>query len=261
MPANDIIRGIGPAYTWNENFRTDDVIRSIDSLNATVNHELTENVTTVLRVQAGEALCRWLNYLRSSRLIENHAVSEYSQVPVRVLVYGPDLCAVQEKLITLPVLVSNGLEVYLRTLMDALLDISVQPEKLSSVLVPIHGYLDSPSAMPGLLATPDAEPLNVRLWVINQKMMWAGQDRVLNEFTELVWTLFYLFRSGPAHQRGDHANANLMVARTYRRRIFLPDVPNDEELTTFGAPTLRESLLFRHWVLDALKDSNSPSTP
>ena len=117
------------------------------------------------------------------------------------------------------------------------------------------------STLPPLHDTAN-ESGNLRYWVITNESMWAGQHRAIDEIAEVLWAFFHWLnqetRKGvEAFTDGEGTDVNHCVwhlARSFRRRIVLPEVPSDEFLQTstltrrVGLPTPRESLLFRPWV-------------
>lgn len=93
--------------------------------------------------------------------------------------------------------------------------------------------------------------------------MWAGQHRAQDEIAEVLWSFFHYFHQEmrkelPNPTDGNGTNEERCVwhlARSFRRRIVLPEVPSDDTPQANmpsrpggGRPRLRESLLFRPWV-------------
>lgn len=128
-------------------------------------------------------------------------------------------------------------------------------------LIPVHDtatHNPATATLPSLQETV-AESGNLRYWAITNENMWAGQHRVLDEISEIIWSFFHLFSLDALTDfaTGNGVDAELCVwelARSFRRRIVLPEVPAEDaqRASTLsrraGFPTLRESLLFRPWV-------------
>lgn len=98
---------------------------------------------------------------------------------------------------------------------------------------------------------------NLRYWVITNETMWAQQHRVLDEIAELLWSLFHWFNqasgidggTGTTRTRTDRSACKWHLARSFRRRIVLPEVSDQSAVTMkSGLPSLRETLLFRPWA-------------
>ena len=133
-------------------------------------------------------------------------------------------------------------------------------------LIPVHDasqYDPSSAILPSLHDTA-SESGNLRYWVITNESMWAQQHRVLDETAELMWSLFHWFNQATAAQdvtgstriRADRSACRWHLARSFRRRVILPEVPDHSSVTMkAGLPSLRESLLFRPWAFA------SPFTP
>lgn len=175
--------------------------------------------------------------------------------------YVRDFRSVQEKQITIPVNVPFGLENYLMTTLPQEYDDLPSLFMDFKPLVPVHDsskYNPSTASIPSLRDTT-AESGNLRYWVITNESMWASQHRVLDEFTELMWALAHWFNRAlsPATNTGvytleDNSLACWQLARSFRRRIVLPEVPSDRAppvAMKSGLPSLRETLLFRPWAL------------
>jgi hypothetical protein len=167
---------------------------------------------------------------------------------------------VQEKQITIPVNIPSGLEIYLlSTIQQEFNDI---PSHFFDArpLIPIHDstrYDASSATLPSLRDTA-AESGNLRYWVITNESMWACQHRVMDEFAELMWTMFHWFNQAISASSmhgnstlGDTSTCCWQLARSFRRRIVLPEVPDkaiSSAPTKPGLPSLRETLLFRPWA-------------
>lgn len=127
-------------------------------------------------------------------------------------------------------------------------------------LIPIHDatkYDPSTAILPSLQDSTVSESGNLRYWVITKESMWAQQHRVLDETAELIWSLFHWFNQvsstddvlGDTRIRTDSQACKWHLARSFRRRIVLPEVSDKSALTMkSGLPSLRETLLFRPWA-------------
>lgn len=111
----------------------------------------------------------------------------------------------------------------------------------------------------------------LKCWYITGDAKWGSMDRFGDEVTELMWSLHGWFKvvSRKSVDSSESSRSSFMlwakscgateVARRYRRRFILPNVPLHHP-TSFarlfnGYPTLRESLLFRAWVRRCPPDS------
>ena len=178
--------------------------------------------------------------------------------------HGPDLASVQEKQITVPLIIPYDLENFI------LNDISNQypdlPHNYTAFkpLISVHdpaAHDPATATLPSLQDTV-AESGNLRYWVVTNESMWAGQHRVMDEISEVLWSLFHWFNHGEAmdperntgNNNTDDDECAWYLARMFRRRIVLPELPTDDIQHTnvsnrrSGLPTLRESILFRPWA-------------
>ena len=180
--------------------------------------------------------------------------SGYSTRRIRLQVCFQDLAAVQEKQITIPVIVPWALEDYL---------LSKLPQQYGDVpshfinfkpLIPVHDastYKPRPPIFPSLQDTA-SESGNLRYWVITNESMWGQQHRVLDETAELMWSLFHWvnYNSDTMEIETDRPGCKWHLARSIRSRAVLHEVSDH---STFcmkpGLPSLRETLLFRQWAL------------
>ena len=168
-------------------------------------------------------------------------VRNYLTRRIRFHVYGPTFQAVQEKQITIPLLITQRLEDFLlRKVWEDYPDLPAA----SKPLIPLHDatkYDAATSNLPSLRDTT-TEKGNLRYWVITNTSMWAGQHRVLDEMTEILWDLqsFYqaaqetnypgllsFFGFGPQYSRKKHT-------------LLYPETRDKDRL---------DVLLFRQWVL------------
>ncbi|CAF9940224.1 MAG: hypothetical protein ALECFALPRED_008485 [Alectoria fallacina] len=231
-----------PTYVWDEDFRIDDFERTIESYN----NGLWANVR--------KAICGKLGI--PTRI---NGYRDYSTRRIRRQVCGPDLATVQEKQITIPVIVPWALEDYL---------LSTLPQQYEDIpshftdfkpLIPIHDATKYDPSTAILLSLQDtaSESGNFRYWVITNESMWAQQHRVLDEIAELMWSLFHWFNQvsgtdgvmGATRMRTDNSACRWHLARSFRRRIVLPEVSDHSSVTMkSGLPSLRETLLFRPWA-------------
>ena len=179
---------------------------------------------------------------------------------IRRRVQGPDINAVLEKQITIPLILPWDLENYILT------NIPHQHPDLPShitrhpPLIPVHDTFkyDSTQGILPTLRDIVSEKGNLRYWVITNESMWAGQHRALDEIAEVLWSFFYWFKQtqNPTDLNTDSEECVWHLARFCRRNIVLPQVPTDNALfptnrIKAGLPSLRESLLFRPWVIQS----------
>lgn len=177
--------------------------------------------------------------------------------------YGPDLKTVQEKQITIPLIIPWALQDYfMSTLTQEYKDV---PSHFLGfpALIPVHDSTKYDPAVARLASLRDSpsERGNLRYCVITNESMWANEHRVLDEFAELMWTLSRWFdRCLRTSENYARANAHTdsesclpALAQYLRERIVLPEIPDDQanQLTTrSGRLSLREALLFRRWAFD-----------
>lgn len=108
---------------------------------------------------------------------------------------GPDFRSVQEKQITIPVIIPWALENFLLSALPQTIDDLPQHFTNFSPLIPVHDptrYDPNISGVPSLHDTA-SEKGNLRFWIITNESMWAGQHRMMDEFAELMWPLFYWY--------------------------------------------------------------------
>lgn len=184
---------------------------------------------------------------------------------IRRQVYGPDFGSVMAKQITMPIMIPIELE-------DSLShDLAQRPgiptqRGAQSLLIPVHDSSnhDPFGALPNLHDSVSAS--NLRFWVITNESMWAGQHRAVDEASEVLWALFYWFTDSVREfgQEGTHDDCLWNLARAFRRRIVLPEVPpGDGNKSTRCELSVREALLFRDWALHTPKkrrEWEDPST-
>lgn len=188
--------------------------------------------------------------------------ANYSTRRIRREVYGPDFKAVQEKQITIPVNIPSDLEHWLLDIIPQ--EFTDLPSHFTDFkpLIPIHDTTKHDPATATIPSLQDKHGVggNLRYWVITNKSMWAGQYRVLDEFSELMWSFATWFaRAGELPRRGGkktHDNVQhscWALASLFKRRIVLSDAllaARDQSVdmeSEFHA--LRESVFFRAWVM------------
>ena len=184
----------------------------------------------------------------------------YSTRRIRRQVYGPNIQAVQAKQITIPVNVPFGLENFLLTSLPQEYDNLPSHFTDFKPLIPIHDpskYSRNRAHLPSLQDTA-AENGNLRYWIITNESMWASQHRVLDEFAELMWCQFHWFvqamSTGPftgVRTLEDNSLSCWHSARSFRRRIVLPELPSNQLESVAkrpDIPSLRETLLFKPWA-------------
>ncbi|MCJ1402518.1 hypothetical protein MMC11_005738 [Xylographa trunciseda] len=195
---------------------------------------------------------------------QDFGYSGYLTRRIRQQVHGPDLKSVMEKQITIPMMVPYDLENFL---LNVLPNVSATVSAPKPFLIPVHDpslpplRTNAPGVLPHLNDTATEEG-NLRYWVITNKSMWAGQNRVADEVFEILWSLFDWFR-----RRNDNRvvrnctepEAVWHMAESIRRRAVQPEIPQ-----SYGVPSTRysriiasnrrvlspaEMMLFRAWVL------------
>ena len=264
-----------PNYVCDENFRIDNLERTIESCNNGLWGSVQMAICGKLGIPFRPTGCEspFLSSLpRFTPGVNLHAYCRptdrnYSTRRIRRQVCARNLAAVQEKQITIPVIVPWALEDYLLTTL---------PQQYGDIplhftgfrpLIPVHDasrYDASTSVIPSLQDTA-SESGNLRYWVITNESMWAQQHRVIDEMAELMWSLFHWFNqiSGATRFGTDNSECKWYLARSYRRRIVLPDVSARSSFTMkTGLPSLRETLLFRPWAFASpvTLDRYSPGT-
>ena len=177
----------------------------------------------------------------------------YSTRRIRLQVCSRDLAAVQEKQITMPVIVPWALEDYL---------LSKLPQQYGDLpshftnfkpLIPVHdASRDDPAtrSLPSLQDTA-SESGNLRYWVITNESMWAGQHRALDEIAELIGLLFrwVAYNGWGMEIETDRPECKWHLARSFRNRTVLHEVPDHVSINMkFDIPSVREVLLFRQWA-------------
>lgn len=189
--------------------------------------------------------------------------AHYSTRRIRRQVCGPDLKSIQEKQITIPLMLPWALENYLLSKVPQ--DYADLPLHFSNfrALIPMHDpskYDPAAATLPSLRDTA-SEKGNLRYWVITNESMWANEHRVLDEFAELMWSFSRWFYQC-AMASDTNANMSLStdsewccpgLAKYFRHRIVLPEIPDNQTdplATKLDRLSLREALLFRSWAFD-----------
>ena len=160
----------------------------------------------------------------------------------------------QVKQITIPVMIPSELEHYLLSTIPQQFDDLPAHFVDSKALIPVHDssrYDASTATIPSLLDSA-TEGGNLRYWVITNESMWALQHRVMDEFSELMWALFYCFAGDVQSLSGVQTpEARWRLAGLLRRRNVLPEiqqyVPSNK--MDSGLSNMSEALLFRRWAL------------
>ena len=238
-----------PTYDWGVTFDVGNFVGQI------------EGYSNLLWTDVKEAICCKLGIPFRPR-----GYVDYSTRRIRYLICGGSLEKVLEKQITIPVVVPGSLENYILSTLPQDYDL---PSHFTDFkpLIPVHDASEHDpftAIIPSLHDTA-AESGNLRYWVITNESMWAHQHRVLDEFAELMWSMFHWFHHAMGSTGRDDGRMNTdkfdciwRLARSFRRRIVLPEITDDQshsEAMKPGLPSLRETLLFRSW---AFKDTITP---
>lgn len=175
---------------------------------------------------------------------------------IRRVIVGPELQAVREKQITMPLFIPMDLEVSIGSETTTRTnDPSVKADHLPQ-LIPVHDpqkYDPRTATLPSLHNTVN-DSGNLRYWLITNKNMWAHQSRVADEVSELLATLFdWFLHCGrqPGHEPTKHGTDSehciWHLAKAFRQRLVLPEESDKRERgQTLSA---REAQLFRPWAL------------
>jgi len=174
-----------------------------------------------------------------------------------VQVYGYDLASVQEKQITIPVIVPCDLEDLLLTgLQQHYPDLPVSATQFPS-LIPVHDpstYNPSSTQIPSLLDTT-GEKGNLRYWVITNESMWAGQHPALDAAWQVLEGLVSSFQcvfntdmDGPVDT--DSVLFWGHLARHLRTPYVLHEIVEHYNMMENPASFWDEARLFQSWALD-----------
>lgn len=194
---------------------------------------------------------------------------DYLTRRIRRQVDGSDLDKVFEKQITMPIAIPYDLEQSLvQIVSDALEERGLSDGRLDQFLIPIHEQGKGTAIIPDLQDT--AGPTgNIRFWVINNELMWAGIDRRIDEVFEILWALFHWHNSAMApysQLRLDQGDALAHFATSFRQRLPpqtdastseasepMQDIDKEHapvslQSTKWKGLTPREAVLFRRWA-------------
>ena len=257
-----------PNYNWNPHFDLDKFAQIIDVYNDNLWRYVKRAICGKLGIPNTMGGCKdsifishnVFNFGFVRAVLISMADATYSTRRIRRQVCGPNIKAVQQKQITVPVNIPYGLENFLLTSLPQ--EYEDIPSHFTDFkpLIPVHDpskYDRSSATLPSLRDTV-SENGNLRYWVITNETMWASQHRVMDEFAELMWSQFHWFvqaiTSGPdvgVNTLEDTSLSCWRLARSFRRRIVLPEVPSNQAAPAMmrrDLPSLREALLFRPWV-------------
>ncbi|KAL8822307.1 MAG: hypothetical protein Q9191_006954 [Dirinaria sp. TL-2023a] len=177
---------------------------------------------------------------------------------IRRQVYGPTLDAVQEKQITIPIVIPLELDLYLR---DTVASLLIDHQLLLQVHDPSK-HDPQTARLPSLRDVSD-QTGNVRYWLITNRSMWTGQDPLLDEISQILWIFVGWFDIGSRSRffRSHHLSrlsfdtgsplCLFWVVQCLRRRLGPhPQAHHsDNDLRRRqGLLPLREALLFRSFV-------------
>ncbi|KAI4142458.1 MAG: hypothetical protein LQ341_003209 [Variospora aurantia] len=170
---------------------------------------------------------------------------------IRCVVVDHALKPVQGKQITMPLLIPMDLQNFIENDLSNRYDDATN-DGLKKLLMPAHDpskYHPTTVSMPSLPDTAD-ERGNLRYLLITNNNMWAGQNRVLSEVTELLLALTEWFQHMDflrSHLTDAHSAWIMHLLKSFRRRLVLPET---SEMTERGQTLpLRETRLFRAWAL------------
>lgn len=187
-----------PIYTWDETFNTDTLAHNIDACN------------DLIWLYVKDAICGKLAIPYRPGGYRN-----YSTRRIRRQVCGSDLATVQEKQITIPVVMPWSLENYLLATVPQHFPATPSHTDNFSPIIPVHDsakYDQRNATIPSLRDTV-AETGNLRYWVITNESMWAQQDRALDEFAELMWSMFYWFMQAMTSSPNDATSTRMNTDR------------------------------------------------
>ncbi|KAL8800663.1 MAG: hypothetical protein Q9182_005033 [Xanthomendoza sp. 2 TL-2023] len=213
---------------------------------------LTRIIAQKLNIGLGGS--RWLNYLTRR---------------IRRMIVADDLETLYAKQITMPLIIPMDLEAMVFNEL-ASRSTSVPADCLPR-LIQVHdprSHDPRTTTMPSLTDSA-SEQGNLRYWLITNKNMWAGQDRVADEVTELLTSLFDWYLNcegptvGPIRYGTDSERCIWHLARLFRRRLILPDIVEQPPCDAMHFPSgnrenrgqtlpQREARLFRPWALTRL---------
>ncbi|KAL8655588.1 MAG: hypothetical protein Q9210_000798 [Variospora velana] len=170
---------------------------------------------------------------------------------IRCVVVDHALKPVQGKQITMPLLIPMDLQNFIENDLSNRYD-GATNDDLKKLLMPAHDpskYYPTTVSVPPLPDIAD-ERGNLRYLLITNKSMWAGQNRVLSEVTELLLALTEWFQHKDfllSDLTDDNSAWIMHLLKSFRRRLVLPET---SEMTERGQTLpLRETRLFRAWAL------------
>lgn len=282
-----------PTYKWNSQFQLRKFADALDNHNDELFNNLKQAIMVRLpginpdpRVRG----CKWLSSIFAPTGIANTIlpVRGYLTRRIRRQIHGTNLESVFEKQITIPLMIPWDLENYILTKLPQ--DFPDLPADVTErkLLIPVHDASkhDHATALLPSLQDVASEKGNLRYWVISNTSMWAGQHHVLDEITEILYSMFHWFNQAawifnfrgprllgpweflrdPEPLGTNTVDCIWHVARLCRRRLILPSIPSDDggydhrissspdpKSVKAPVPTLRESLLFRPWVFHTPK--------
>ncbi|KAL8690061.1 MAG: hypothetical protein Q9218_004414 [Villophora microphyllina] len=204
------------------------------------------------------ALFRLLRMTISDRVNIHHRVGSfvnYLTRRIRRLIVGQYLKGVQEKQITIPLVIPADLQT---TLTNELQARQLPDSMVSQLLIPVHdpSKHDPRTATVPSLQDNATESGNLRYWLVTNDNMWAGQDRVLDEVAELLTALADWFahcgaKSDPStwafNPGTDNDHCIWHLANMFRRRLVLPELSDKPQRGQILGS--REGCLFRAWAL------------
>ncbi|MCJ1435595.1 hypothetical protein MMC27_004969 [Xylographa pallens] len=235
------------SYAWDSSFSADSLASSLDGEN-------------------GEYFCTLKQVICAKLQIpfQDFGYAGYLTRRIRQQVHGPDLMSVMEKQITIPMMLPYDLENFLLNILPNLATGFPIEQRF---LIPVHDPNATPLIVNVLGVLPHlhdtaSEDGNLRYWVISNKSMWAGQNRIEDEVFETLWPLFNWFcdnyRGGAVHGCTD-PEAVWKMAESVRRRAVQPKVPPNTGADSTRHPraiggnkrglTPAEAMLFRAWIL------------
>lgn len=160
--------------------------------------------------------------------------------------YSFDLDSIEEKQITIPMLIPTELEAYINGSLLSGTDVSHQ------WIIPVHDpSKHDPLAPLPSLPTNGHRNGNPRYWVISNESMWAGQQHVLDELSRILWFLHSWFAFASRHDLSDSTASPeclFWMAQLLRKRLgphLFVSTAGDCVLQKRGLPPAKESLLFR----------------
>ncbi|KAL8724365.1 MAG: hypothetical protein Q9181_006858 [Wetmoreana brouardii] len=182
---------------------------------------------------------------------------DYLTRRIRRLVIGRNLQSVQEKQLTMPLIIPMDLETSIKAELESCYE-DIPHDVVSKLLIQVHDpskHEPRTATVPPLFDTVN-ESGNLRYWVISNESMWAGQHRALDEVSELLASLFNWFvrcdhLSDPTthnfNPRTDNDQCIWHLADSFRRRLILPEA--SEKLERGQLLPEREACLFRSWIM------------